>query len=194
MESNISPEEWQRECERVSTRFKTQDKGDIKEWRTHLEQAKVYSERVKKLMPEVRSKLEKTSDELSRLMEKISGKEKVINKNFAHIVEEYRGHAEELKEVKQRSTQLSENYQKQQEILLEITERLEDVQTKMNIKGNEKTDTSPLVKIRKAINDIRQEIQAMEIRLGVVNNTLLQAKIRERSNTDTTKSNIDRIN
>eukprot|EP00826_Nyctotherus_ovalis_P034732 TRINITY_DN2915_c0_g1_i14.p4 TRINITY_DN2915_c0_g1~~TRINITY_DN2915_c0_g1_i14.p4 ORF type:complete len:146 (+),score=73.12 TRINITY_DN2915_c0_g1_i14:1000-1437(+) len=145
-------------------------------------------------MPEVRSKLEKTSDELSRLMEKISGKEKVINKNFAHIVEEYRGHAEELKEVKQRSTQLSENYQKQQEILLEITERLEDVQTKMNIKGNEKTDTSPLVKIRKAINDIRQEIQAMEIRLGVVNNTLLQAKIRERSNTDTTKSNIDRIN
>lgn len=79
-------------------------------------------------MPEVRSKLEKTSDELSRLMEKISGKEKVINKNFAHIVEEYRGHAEELKEVKQRSTQLSENYQKQQEILLEITERLEDVQ------------------------------------------------------------------
>lgn len=64
----------------------------------------------------------------------------------------------------------------------------------MNIKGNEKTDTSPLVKIRKAINDIRQEIQAMEIRLGVVNNTLLQAKIRERSNTDNTRSNIERIN
>jgi estrogen-related receptor beta like 1 len=64
----------------------------------------------------------------------------------------------------------------------------------MNIKGNEKTDTSPLVKIRKAINDIRQEIQAMEIRLGVVNNTLLQAKIRERSSGDGSKNNIERIN
>lgn len=44
MESNISPEDWQRECERVSIRFKGQDKGDVKEWRTHLEQAKIYSE------------------------------------------------------------------------------------------------------------------------------------------------------
>lgn len=79
-------------------------------------------------MPDVRVKLEKTSDELSKLMEKISGKEKVINKNFAHIVEEYKVHAEELKEVKQRSSQLSENYQKQQEVLQEITERLEKVQ------------------------------------------------------------------
>lgn len=64
----------------------------------------------------------------------------------------------------------------------------------MNIKGNEKTDTSPLVKIRKAINDIRQEIQAMEIRLGVVNNTLLQAKIRDRSSGDNSKSHAERIN
>lgn len=64
----------------------------------------------------------------------------------------------------------------------------------MNIKGNEKTDTSPLVKIRKAINDIRQEIQAMEIRLGVVNNTLLQAKIRDRSSGDNAKNHAERIN
>lgn len=84
-------------------------------------------------MPEVRGKLEKTSDELTRLMEAISGREKVINKNFAHIVEEYKVHAEHLKEVKQRSTQLSENYQKQQEILLEITERLEDVQVVVSL-------------------------------------------------------------
>lgn len=83
---------------------------------------------MKKQLPEVRSKLEKTSDELSGLMEKISGKEKVINKNFAHVVEEYKVHAEELKEVKQRSSQLSETYQKQQEMLSEITERLEEVQ------------------------------------------------------------------
>jgi predicted nuclease with TOPRIM domain len=83
---------------------------------------------VKKLLPDVRSKLEKTSDEMTRIMEMITGKEKVINKNFAHIVDEYKVHADQLKEVKQQTAQLNENYQKQQEILLEITERLEDVQ------------------------------------------------------------------
>lgn len=41
-------------------------------------------------MPEARSKLEKTSDELTKLLERISGKEKVINKNFAHIVDKYK--------------------------------------------------------------------------------------------------------
>ena len=50
------------------------------------------------------------------------------------------------------------------------------------------TDTSPLVKIKKAIHSIRQEIQAMEIRLGVVSNTLLQSKIKEKSGGDPTKS------
>jgi len=83
---------------------------------------------MKKLLPEVRSKLEKTSDELTRIMEMITGKEKVINKNFSHIVEEYKVHADQLKEVKQQTAQLNGSYQKQQEILVEITERLEDVQ------------------------------------------------------------------
>lgn len=44
LESKTSPEEWQRECERVSTRLKVQMAGDTKEWRTHLEQAKKYGE------------------------------------------------------------------------------------------------------------------------------------------------------
>ncbi len=58
----------------------------------------------------------------------------------------------------------------------------------MNIQGDTMTDTSPLVKIKKAIHSIRQEIQAMEIRLGVVSNTLLQSKIKEKSGTDHTKA------
>lgn len=61
-------------------------------------------------------------------MEKISGKEKVINKNFSHIVEDYKVHAENLREVRQKSGQLNENYQRQQERLLEITEKLEEIQ------------------------------------------------------------------
>lgn len=61
------------------------------------------------------------------------------------------------------------------------------------MKGNETTDTSPLVQIRKAIHEIRQEIQSMEIRLGVVNNTLLQAKIREKSVGDNSNQ-AERIN
>ena len=44
MESKTSPEEWLKECERVAARLKVPAGGDTKEWRTHLEQAKRYSE------------------------------------------------------------------------------------------------------------------------------------------------------
>lgn len=58
----------------------------------------------------------------------------------------------------------------------------------MNETGNTMTDTSPLVKIKKAIHSMRQEIQSLEIRLGVVSNTLLQAKIKDKA-VDNPKSN-----
>ena len=154
-------------------------------------------QKVKEFLPEVRSKLEKTSDELTKLMEKISTKEKVINKNFTHFVDDYKVHAERLKEVRQKSGQLSESYQKQQETLLQITEKLDEIQVKrtrkneqntMNEQGNKTTDTSPLMKIKKAIHSLRQEIQALEIRLGVVSNTLLQAKIKEKSGGELSKN------
>ncbi len=51
----------------------------------------------------------------------------------------------------------------------------------MNEQGDKTTDTSPLLKIKQAIHTLRQEIQSLEIRLGVVSNTLIQAKIKERS-------------
>ena len=58
----------------------------------------------------------------------------------------------------------------------------------MNEQGNTMTDTSPLVKIKKAIHLLRQEIQSLEIRVGVVSNALLQAKIKEKSGNEPSKA------
>jgi len=57
----------------------------------------------------------------------------------------------------------------------------------MNEQGIITTDTKPLVNIKNAIHSIRQEIQAMEIRLGVVSNTLLQSKIKEKTGAEQSK-------
>ncbi len=39
-------------------------------------------------------------------------------------------------------------------------------------------DTGPLIKLKNTMGKIRDEIAQFEIRIGVVENTLLQAKIR----------------
>ena len=51
----------------------------------------------------------------------------------------------------------------------------------MNMQGKSVTDTLPLVKIKKAIHSMKQEILTLDIRIGVVSNTLLQAQMREKA-------------
>ena len=41
---------------------------------------------------------------------------------------------------------------------------------------------APLVKIKQAIQRIKQECQQMDVRVGVVQHILLQAKMKERTN------------
>ena len=72
------------EVERVAHKLKISggaaDGG--KEWRAHLDQTKKYADQVKNALPDVRIKLEKISDEVSRALEKISKKEGLLSKSF----------------------------------------------------------------------------------------------------------------
>jgi len=74
------------ECERVSSKLKFAVKSDAKEWRSHIESTKTYSEHIKKLVPESRGCLEKMSDELGKILERIGKREKNINVNMNEIV------------------------------------------------------------------------------------------------------------
>lgn len=42
--------------------------------------------------------------------------------------------------------------------------------------------TAPLVKIKQALTKLKQETIQMDIRVGVVEHTLLQSKLKEKSN------------
>lgn len=41
---------------------------------------------------------------------------------------------------------------------------------------------APVVKVRQSLTKLRQEIVQMDVRIGVVEHTLLQAKLKEKSN------------
>lgn len=58
--------------------------------------------------------------------------------------------------------------------------------------GQNISDQSPLLKIKKGIEKVKKDIRAIEIRIGVVSNTLLQCKLKER-HTTSDKENEDNI-
>ncbi len=55
------------------------------------------------------------------------------------------------------------------------------------------TDTAPLNNIKKAISGVKDDLKGLDLRIGVVSNMLLQAKLKERSKMETSKSGLDII-
>ena len=66
----------------------------------------------------------------------------------------------------------------------QLGEQLDEVKSTMDERGNSMTDTTPLVKIKKALQRLKREIKEMELRMGVVSHTIMQAKIRSRHHRD----------
>lgn len=82
--SNVTREEWLIECERVAHKLKLgKVQHDGKEWRSHLDQTKKYATNVYSNLPDVRSKLERLSDDVSKALERISKKEQLLSRSFA---------------------------------------------------------------------------------------------------------------
>ena len=86
LDSKIEKKEWILECERVSSKLKFVVKSDAKEWRSHIESTKTYSENIKKIVPDSRACMEKIAEELGKVLERIGKRERNINVNMNEIV------------------------------------------------------------------------------------------------------------
>ena len=65
--------------------------------------------------------------------------------------------------------------------LMDINERLTKMQSKIDDTGKSFSDNTPLQNVKKSIVGVKNDIKSFDIRIGVVSNTLLQLKLKERS-------------
>lgn len=77
--------------------------------------------------------------------------------------------------------------------LSDINERLSQVEKKIDDTGKSFSDNSPLQKIKKAIAQVKNDIKSIDIRIGVVSNTLLQLKLKERTKAQEDSKNITKM-
>ena len=180
IQSSIGREEWMLEVERVAHKLKVNKVSDGKEWRSHLDQTKKYAENVKNSLPDVRVKLERLSDDVSKALGRIAKQEGLLSRSFQGMTGDYRAHTDNLREIQNNFTNLSKAVADMENELAEINERLSQVQGKIDQTGKSFSDNSPIQKIKKAIAQVKNDIKAVDIRIGVVSNTLLQLKLKEK--------------
>lgn len=104
--SEISKADWNREVERMSNKLKIDYSSltsyNQNDWRNHFEIIKVNDKKLVKSIPESRVVLENLSEDIEKIMDKITKKENMISKNFSSILSDYKG------KQKETNTQLSE--------------------------------------------------------------------------------------
>lgn len=184
MESEIDPLIWQTELERVTPHLKVKASHGGKEWRSHIAQTKKHGAIVDRILPESRKKLAMISDSIKMSIERLQGKERYLNSHFDSMVQEYRQVQDRLKSVQERHEAAGEAVSKYQNNLQGIVERLEEVKSLMDERSGSMTDTSPVVRIKKALQALKREIKEMELRMGVLSHTLMHAKMRQKQSRD----------
>jgi len=76
---------------------------------------------------------------------------------------------------------MTKNIQELEDELNEVYERCNRTQGKIDDTGKSFSDNAPLQNIKKSISSIKNDIRTIDIRIGVVSNTLLQLKLKERT-------------
>ncbi|XP_018530473.1 intraflagellar transport protein 57 homolog [Lates calcarifer] len=182
LESTVDAAEWNLEVERVLPQLKVTIKTDNKDWRIHVDQMHQHRDGIKSSLKEANSYLDKLQEDIGKTLEKVSSREKYINNQLEHLIQEYRSAQAKLSEVKERYQQGSGGVTERTRILAEISEELDKVKQEMEEKGSSMSDGAPVVKIKQSLTKLKMEIVQMDVRIGVVQHTLLQAKLKEKSN------------
>lgn len=185
IESAIDPKVWLLELERVAPQLKMAgDQVDHKEWRTHLEQTKVENEKISKVLPDTKSSLESLAHEMEEALKEVTTRERGINETFEHQIKKYRANYEEMNEAKQKYEVSAEAVNNLTNNLSTISEELDEVKNTMDDRGNSMTDTSPVVKMKKALQQVKGDTKQMDLRIGVVQHVLHHAKLSKIANPD----------
>ncbi|XP_008587018.1 PREDICTED: intraflagellar transport protein 57 homolog isoform X2 [Galeopterus variegatus] len=182
LESTTDAAEWSLEVERVLPQLKVTIRTDNKDWRIHVDQMHQHKSGIESALKETKGFLDKLHNEIGRTLEKIGSREKYINNQLENLVREYRAAQAQLSEARERYQQGNGGVTERTRLLSEVTEELDKVKQEMEEKGSSMTDGAPLVKIKQSLTKLKQETIQMDIRIGVVEHTLLQSKLKEKSN------------
>jgi estrogen-related receptor beta like 1 len=147
-----------------------------KEWMAHLDEAGKGHEELQRSLPDARGALERLGAEAALVLERVQAKEKFLNSTFGAHIDGYRAAHGRLGAAKKRSSALADRVTELSARAAALADSVEEARSQMDERGSSVEDTSPLVRIKAALQRLRSESKTMDLRLGVLGHTLLQAK------------------
>ena len=180
IEADVDAIEWKKELERVAPKLKFKILAAGKEWKTHLVEAKHHEKKIETILPNAQAQLSSIQDSISQSLERIQQKERYMNQQFDNLSREYKEMQEKFRDINERYNRSNDNVQELTNSLGIINDQLEEAKAQQEERGSSMTDTKPLVRIKDALKALQEEMKEMELKIGVVGYTLLNAKMKSK--------------
>lgn len=161
-------EAWKLELERVAPALRLKIPADGRDWRARHAQMKAYKDELFDRFKTTGTQLNKLHTNISSTMDKVSARENILNEQFAPMVREYGALLDELNKVTHEYKEVSVGIVERQEILNELTAKVESVKQKTESRGSSMNDSSPLVTAKKALSNLKKEIQELDFQIIVL--------------------------
>ena len=179
LEGGIDPIEWKTEVERVAPRLRAVAALGANEWRSHVDQAISSKDKIEKVLAETQTDLTLVNKQVGDELQRAQTKEKYMNHQFNHLATTFGEHKRGLDALEKSREVTNEKVSKLTNELAELTERLDEIKESFDSKDSNMHDQSPLVRMKAALQQIKNEAYAFDLRIGVVSRSLLAARIAQ---------------
>lgn len=173
----IDPIEWKIELERVGPKLRSKQQSSMNEWRAHVDMTVSSKSNIEKVLGETQGDLSAMNKEVSEELNKMRSKERYMNNQYSTLCHEYKEVKQRLEELEAKSSSTNEKVVKLTNELAEVNERLEELKESFESKDSGMHDTSPLVRIKAALQQIKAEVHQFDLRIGVVAHSVLVSRI-----------------
>ena len=124
-------------------------------------------------------RLESVAHDVAAVQQRLLAKEDTIlnGGKYADAIEQYRTAKDSLDSLQTEHTTLSSMVAEETQEFQELTARLDATKKSIKDKGRRMTDTTPLIRIKSAIQTVREEMRDMDVRIGILGHLLLQSQL-----------------
>jgi estrogen-related receptor beta like 1 len=172
--------ELQKEAERVASKLQIRIPAAKSDWRSHFSMMTSHHHKINELMAQLTPILAKVGANVTRAIESIQTREKSLNAKFQGTISNYATQAASLEQVEKQYKERTATVGKLQNELNEIVGKLEKTKDHLNDKQRSASDATPLMKIRSAIVQLKDEVKKLEIQSAILQRSLTQTWLEER--------------
>jgi estrogen-related receptor beta like 1 len=172
--------ELKKEAERVAPRLQIRIPSSRNDWRSHFSMMSQHHQKITELMTQLTPILSKVGTDVTRAIESIQTREKSLNSRFDSCISDYAARAANLEHTEKQYQERTETVGKLQAELNEVVAKLSKTKDHLSDRQKSAADNSPLMKIRQAIVQLKEEVKKLDLQSAILQRSLTQTWLDER--------------